>query len=64
VLIASVGYDAQELALELELTSGAVYRYYEVPEIVHRRLLAAASLGAFFNAEIRDAYRCAEITRD
>jgi hypothetical protein len=57
-LLVSVGYDAEARHLDLELAGGAVYRYFDVPELVHRQLLAAASLGAFYNRAIRDRYRC------
>jgi hypothetical protein len=62
-LLAAVGYDAERLVLEVELRGGRVYRYTDVAEILYRRLLAARSLGAFFNAEIRDAYAYVEVTR-
>lgn len=34
--LAAVGYDPADGALELEFTSGSVYRYLAVPEDVHR----------------------------
>jgi hypothetical protein len=60
--LVSVGYDAERTLLEIELVNGRVYRYVDVPEILYRRLLAAPSLGAFFNHEIRDVYAYAEVT--
>ena len=36
--IASAGYDAGTAVLELEFTSGEVYRYFAVPPSVHREL--------------------------
>jgi hypothetical protein len=54
--IASVGYDARSLTLEVEFTSGAVYRYHGVPKRVHAELLGAESLGRYFNGRIRDNY--------
>ncbi|WP_280691017.1 KTSC domain-containing protein [Kitasatospora sp. GAS204B] len=54
--LAAVGYDPADGALELEFTSGSVYRYLAVPEDVHRGLLAAESLGRYFHAWIRDRY--------
>ena len=61
-VLATVGYDADTRVLEVALVGGRVYRYDDVPEILYRRLLAARSLGAFYNAEIRDAYAYTEIT--
>ena len=56
-VLAAVGYDAAKRLLEIEFHSGAIYRYLEVPEEIHRRLLAAESKGHFFGASIRDKFR-------
>jgi KTSC domain-containing protein len=53
--LASVGYDAATPMLEVEFTTGRVYRYFGVPARVYADLMAASSLGAFFNARIRNA---------
>lgn len=55
--ISSVGHDAEALILEIEFTSGGIYRYLEVPRQVFEQLMAAASPGTFFHDEIRDRYR-------
>ena len=52
----SVGYAADQTTLEIEFTSGAVYRYLEVPPAAHAQLLSAESLGAYFNTHIRPAF--------
>jgi hypothetical protein len=57
----SVGYDVRSRTLEIEFHSGGVYPYYDVPQTVFAALLAQDSLGAYFNAEIRDAYACARV---
>lgn len=54
--IASAGYDAGTAVLELEFTSGEVYRYFAVPPSIHRGLHAAESAGRFFRDHIRDVY--------
>ena len=54
--IASVGYEAELATLEVEFTSGAVYRYFAVPSAVHVQLMGAASIGAFLNRFIRDVF--------
>ncbi|MGN6219930.1 MAG: KTSC domain-containing protein [Microbacterium sp.] len=54
--IASAGYDAATAVLELEFTSGEVYRYFAVPPSIHRGLLAADSAGRFFRESVRDVY--------
>lgn len=54
--IASAGYDPATAVLELEFTSGDVYRYFAVPGSVHRGLLDADSAGRYFRDRIRDTY--------
>lgn len=56
-VLAEVGYDVVSGTLEVEFTSGDVYRYFEIPERVYRRLMLAESHGSFFNAFIKDKYR-------
>lgn len=51
----SIGYDIGRRILELEFTSGTVYRYFEVPEHLYLDLMQAPSHGAFFAERIRDA---------
>jgi hypothetical protein len=58
----SVGYDQQALILELEFQKGGgVYRYFEVPNVVHSGLVSAASKGRYFNAHIKNVYRCERV---
>ena len=52
-LLAAAAYSAHQ-TLELEFRSGAVYRYFAVPPIVFRSLLAATSKGAYFNRNVRN----------
>lgn len=56
-MLGSVGYDATARILEAEFTSGAIYRYADVPAEVHEGLMAAESHGRYFNAHIRGRYR-------
>jgi KTSC domain len=51
----SVGYDPDLPALEVEFTSGTVYRYLDVPASVYMELMTSASKGEYFVAHIRDA---------
>jgi len=60
-VIAAVGYDSDEEVLEIEFRSGRVYQYFDVPRRVHKALLAADSLGAYFNTRIKPRYRSAEV---
>lgn len=61
-VLASVGYNPDNMTLEIEFRStGFVYRYFDVPEIEFRRLLSAKSLGRYFNHNIKDDYRYIQI---
>jgi hypothetical protein len=53
--IRSVGH--RHGMLEVEVANGDVYRYFDVPQDVFRKLMRAKSKGVFFNAHIRDSYR-------
>ena len=54
--IESVGYDADTAMLEVEFTSGALYRYFAVPRSVYRELIETDSPGHFFGENIREVY--------
>ncbi|TDN92908.1 KTSC domain-containing protein [Microbacterium sp. BK668] len=60
-VIRSVGYDVATAVLEIEFTSGDLYRYYAVPPSAHRGLLAADSAGRFFAQRIRPVYPTEQI---
>ena len=51
----SVGYDVGMRVLEIEFTSGAIYRYFDVPDYLHVGLMAADSHGEFYAGFIRNA---------
>jgi KTSC domain len=51
----SVGYRGG--VLEIEVASGDVYRYLDVPRKVFIELMRAESKGAFFNERIRDHFQ-------
>ena len=59
--IASLGYDAGARTLEVEFTSGAVYQYFDVPEVEYRKLLAAESIGEYLNRQIKPKYRSTQV---
>jgi len=60
--ISSIGYDQRSATLEVEFTSGDVYRYFDVPEHLHQQFLHATSLGQFLNDNIRYRYRYQKIS--
>jgi hypothetical protein len=55
-VVASVDYDDEASALEVEFVNGRVYRYYLVPHEVYERMVAADSTGRFFNEFVRAVY--------
>lgn len=55
-VLRSIGYD-EHGTLEVEFASGNVYRYLLVPRRVHDELLAAPSIGSYFNSHVRDVFR-------
>jgi hypothetical protein len=54
-LLASIGYSIHA-TLDVELRSGALYRYFAVPRAVFDGLMAAESKGAYFNFNIRNRF--------
>lgn len=54
--LASVGYDAETRDLEVEFTSGRVYRYRDVPQGTYDFLLRARHKGSYFNRMIASRY--------
>ena len=60
-VISSVGYDERAHVLEVEFRTGRLYHYYDVPRAEYDALLAASSVGSYFNREIRTKYKSATI---
>lgn len=55
--LASVGYDPTAEILEIEFSTGAVYRYEAVPSSEYEALIAAESKGKQFNQAIRGKFK-------
>ena len=55
--IAAVGYDKESQTLGIEFRSGGTYEYFDVPESVYESFIQSASLGKFFQTELRGRYR-------
>ena len=51
----SIGYDVDMRTLEIEFTSGTIYRYFDVPDHLHIGLMRARSHGEFYASFIRNA---------
>lgn len=59
--IRAVGFDPQSRTLEVEFANGRVYRYFDVPEFLHRGFMVAQSKGAYFNTRIEARFRYEEV---
>jgi hypothetical protein len=55
-MLARLSYDANEQSLIIEFKHGGRYEYYDVPEDVFKKMVAARSKGQFFQDSIRDDY--------
>ena len=60
--VAEVGYDPTEKTLAIRFHSGAEYRYAHVSREIYQALVAASSIGRYFNVEIRGAYEYQRVT--
>jgi hypothetical protein len=57
-----LSYDAQAHVLKARFRDcGRTYAYHDVPQELYDGLLFAESLGAYFNAHIRDRFDCEEV---
>jgi lysyl-tRNA synthetase, class II len=57
----SVGYDAVAHVLEVELQSGPVSRYFDVPPSVYEALKSAPSKTQYFNDNVAGKYESRSI---
>lgn len=54
--IASIGYDAETMTLEVEFNNGQVWQYEGVPASLYYASRGAPSIGMWFAANIRREY--------
>jgi hypothetical protein len=60
--IASIGYDASDMILEVEFLNGTIYQYYDVPQSVYDGLMSASSHGSYLDAYVKKGgYRYSKI---
>ena len=52
-----VAHAPESRTLDIWYKGGSRYTYFDVPAEVYRALLAAPSVGAFVNAQVKDVYR-------
>jgi hypothetical protein len=57
-MIDRAAFDAETSVLCIRFRGSGSYFYFDVPEALFDGLCRAASAGAFFNARIRDRFRC------
>ena len=57
----SVGYDAVAHVFEVELQSGLIYRYFDVPLSVYEALMSAPSKGRYFDDNVQGKYEHRQI---
>lgn len=60
--VRTMGYDPESSTLEVEFSSGDVYRYYGVAFADVEALILADSKGTFINQVIKAKYRFRQIT--
>lgn len=60
-VIRSVRYDPERRLLDILFTTGRRYHYRDVPPFEAESFRAAFNKGRYFNAHIRDAFRCSEV---
>jgi hypothetical protein len=58
----SVGYDAVAHVLEVELQSGPVSRYFDVPPSVYEALISAPSKTRYYNDNVAGKYESRPIS--
>ena len=54
----SIGYDQDSRVMEVEFADGVIFRYFQVPEVVHKRLMRSRRKGSFFRNNIHYQYWC------
>jgi hypothetical protein len=59
--IAAVGYDVSSQNAYVQFLSGKTYKYEGVPETEFDNLLAAGSVGQYFNQNFKNVYRYEEL---
>ncbi len=59
--IRQVFYRATARQLDIEFTTGRVYRYFDVPEAVAAGFARYRSKGAYFNRALRDRFAFEEL---
>lgn len=59
--VAEIGYDSTDQVLEVLFLNGGVYQYHGVPLSTYAELIAAESVGAYFNRRIKNVFRVTKL---
>jgi hypothetical protein len=59
--IASVGYEEETQSAFVEFLTGSTYKYEGVPKREFDNLMAAGSVGKYFNQNFKGVYRFVEL---
>ena len=57
-MIERVAFDDEARTLNISYRQTGKYLYYDVPAIIFEELCKAASVGSFFNEQIRGRFAC------
>jgi len=60
--VVSAGYDAETRVLEIEFSTGRLYRFSDVPESVYEWLLRVPNKGVYVTRNINGRYAHQDIT--
>jgi KTSC domain-containing protein len=63
-VISQIHYDAEARCLRITYTSGSIYEYLDVPEIVYKEMMTWQSKGAFLNNRIKKEYKYRKVNQD
>ena len=61
--VVSAGYDAETRTLEIEFSSGRVYRFSDVPASAYDWLLRVPNKGVYVTRNISDRYAYEDVSR-
>lgn len=56
VAIKSFDYDSENKILKIEFKNGSIYKYLDVPESIYQDFKDSASVGKYFNSNIKDKF--------
>lgn len=57
----SYDYDPESRTLLITFVTGAIYRYYDVPQTEYWNLVQSGGAGSYFHAKIRNNYSFTKI---